>query len=177
MGWVGWNWGSPPSRRIIFHFAAAQFNYYNESNGSAIQLHYYCHCFSMCSAAAWMRWSVMWWIVWWIVWWIGWGAPTTRYRTYHPFFSRVLARRFSPAAACVPSSLYNDIFIWEVYKYALEHSGLVKTMTNNAMTANEKTKLLIMRYKNNSPIRFLHYSSFCNLVQMPAWINIMAHHS
>ena len=50
-------------------------------------------------------------------------------------------------------------------------------MTNNAVTANGETKLLIMRYKINSPIRFLHYSSFCNLVQMPAWINIMAHHS
>ena len=42
---------------------------------------------------------------------------------------------------------------------------------------NENKFILVQRYKLDAPAVFLHYTTFCNLVQMPAWVNIMGQHS
>ncbi len=50
---------------------------------------------------------------------------------------------------------------------------------NNIMVNdnNDNKVILVMRYKLQAPSIFLHYTTFCNLIQMPAWVNIMGQHS
>jgi len=42
---------------------------------------------------------------------------------------------------------------------------------------NDNKLILVMRYKLGAPSIFLHYTTFCNLIQMPGWVNIMGQHS
>ena len=45
------------------------------------------------------------------------------------------------------------------------------------MSDNDNKVILVMRYKLGAPSIILHYTTFCNLIQMPAWVNIMGQHS
>ena len=53
---------------------------------------------------------------------------------------------------------------------------MVVMVSNNNEDNNNKV-ILVMRYKIDAPSVFLHYTTFCNLVQVPAWVNIMGQHS